>query len=104
MILDYLLKNIKYFFGKSNCNFKPLDFNLIDKIWKREIEKSQNNFYLLPKYSGSDNYKLKIKKILSNLKKKNADFLLLHQAKIMHGYLILEVKIQNTLRYHIVIH
>ncbi len=68
-------KTLNIFFGKSNCNFKPLDFNLVDKTWKREIEKSQNNFYLLPKYSGNDNYKLKIKKILSNLKKKNADFL-----------------------------
>ena len=68
-------KTLNIFFGKSNCNFKPLDFNLIDKIWKREIENSQTNFYLLPKYSGNDNYKLKIKKILSNLKKKNADFL-----------------------------
>ena len=53
-------KTLNIFFGKSNCNFKPLDFNLIDKIWKREIENSQNNFYLLPKNSGSDNYKLKI--------------------------------------------
>ena len=55
-------KTLNIFFGKSNCNFKPLDFNLVDKTWKREIEKSQNNFYLLPKYSGNDNYKLKIKK------------------------------------------
>ena len=44
-------KTLNIFFGKSNCNFKPLENNLIDKIWKRKIEKNQKNFYLLPKYS-----------------------------------------------------
>ncbi len=68
-------KTLNIFFGKSNCIFKPLDFNLIDKIWKRKVSNYQHNFYLLPKYSVGESYKIKLNKILLYLKKKRADFL-----------------------------
>ena len=58
------------FFGKNNCNFKPLENNLVDKIWKRKLKFSKNNFYKLPENSVGQSYKLKINKIVYNLKKK----------------------------------
>ena len=62
------------FFGKNNCKFKPINNNLIDKIWKRKIKTYKNYFYQLPDSSKSESYKSKINKIVSNLKKKGADF------------------------------
>ena len=62
------------FFGKNNCKFKPINNNLIDKIWKRKIKTYKNYFYQLPNSSKSESYKSKINKIVSNLKKKGADF------------------------------
>ena len=65
-------KNI--FFNKKNYKFKPLKDNLIDKIWKRKIRKNTKKFYLMPKNSIGDNYKSKITKIISYLKKNNLDY------------------------------
>ena len=62
------------FFGKNNCNFKPLENNLVDKIWKRKLKFSKNNFYKLPENSVGESYKLKINKIVYNLKKKSANY------------------------------
>ena len=62
------------FFGKNNCNFKPLENNLVDKIWKRKLKFSKNNFYKLPENSVGESYKLKINKIVYNLKKKAANY------------------------------
>ena len=68
-------KNIfSIFFGKNNCRFKPINNNLIDKIWKRKKEISKSYFYQLPNSSKSENYKSKINKIVLNLKKRGADF------------------------------
>ena len=65
-------KNI--FFNKKNYKLKPLKGNLIDKIWKRKIRKNIKKFYLMPKNSIGDNYKSKITKIISYLKKNNLDY------------------------------
>ena len=65
-------KNI--FFNNKNYKFKPLKGNLIDKIWKRKIRKDIKKFYLMPKNSIGDNYKSKIAKIISYLKKNNLDY------------------------------
>ena len=65
-------KNI--FFNKKNYKLKPLKGNLIDKIWKRKIRKNIKKFYLMPKNSIGDNYKSKISKIISYLKKNNLDY------------------------------
>ena len=65
-------KNI--FFNNKNYKLKPLKGNLIDKIWKRKIRKNIKKFYLMPKNSIGDNYKSKITKIISYLKKNNLDY------------------------------
>jgi Xaa-Pro aminopeptidase len=70
-------KTLNNFFGKSNCKFKPLDSNLIDRIWKRKIKKTKSNFYKLPDHSVGEDYRSKVNKIVSNLKKREADFQLI---------------------------
>ena len=65
---------LSIFFKKNNCKFKPINNNLVDKIWKRKIKTYKNYFYQLPNSSKSESYKSKINKIVSNLKKKGADF------------------------------
>ena len=67
-------KTLSTFFNKKNCRLKPIKINLIDKIWKRKKTISNSVFYNLPKLSVGSNYQQKIDKIVSNLKKKGADF------------------------------
>ena len=64
---------LSYFFNKK-CRFKPLNLNLIDKIWKRRSKKNLEKFYILPKNSVDENYNNKIDRVVKNLKSKNADF------------------------------
>ena len=66
-------KTISIFFSKSNCKLKPIKQNLVDIIWKRKIVKNKNKFYCLPSNS-VENYKSKINKVVSYLKKVGADF------------------------------
>ena len=68
-------KSLSFFFGKSSSIYKPLNSNLIDKIWKRETKNNKNKFFLLPSKSVSEKYQSKIKKIVSFLKKNKSDFL-----------------------------
>ena len=65
--------NLQLLFGNSNFKFKPIYVNLIDKIWKRKLSRKTSFFYTLPNKSVGFNYKLKINKIISFLKEKNAD-------------------------------
>ena len=67
-------KSFEIFFGKNKCKFKPLEENLIDKIWKRKIKTKHNKFYLLPIHSVSENYELKINKVVNFIKKANAEY------------------------------
>ena len=67
-------KSLNIFFGKTNCKYLPIKKNLVDKIWIRKKNKSHNKFYTLPNYSVGENYKSKINKIVSKLKKKGGDF------------------------------
>ena len=69
--LDVFKLDIKE--GKE-ISIKPIKINLIDKIWKRKKTISNSVFYNLPKLSVGSNYQQKIDKIVSNLKKKGADF------------------------------
>ena len=68
----------KYFFDiifkKTNIKFLPLKENLIDKIWRRKKPIKIKKFYFLPKKFSNQDYNLKIKKTINNLKKRNADF------------------------------
>ena len=66
-------RTLNIFFGGTKCKFIPLDKNLIDKIWIRKKNKKKNKFYILPNSSVGENYKLKVNKIVSELKKKRAD-------------------------------
>jgi Xaa-Pro aminopeptidase len=52
----------------------PLSSNLIDEIWKRKKRELKRKFYILPENSVGENYKSKINKISSTIKKNNADF------------------------------
>ena len=67
-------QTLNTFFNKCNCRLLHVKKNLIDMIWKRKIIKNKNIFYKLPDNSVGDNYKIKIKKIMNNLKKRRADF------------------------------
>ena len=67
-------KMLNVFFKKKKCKFIPLKNNLIDKIWKRKFNTNINKFYTLPKGSTGENYKSKVNKISSYLKKIKADF------------------------------
>tara|TARA_X000000950_G_scaffold100238_1_gene126744 strand:- start:25 stop:1743 length:1719 start_codon:yes stop_codon:yes gene_type:complete len=68
-------KTLSTFFGKSECIYKPIFKNLIDKIWKRRIKKNKNKFFILPDKSVSEKHHFKINKITSFLKRKKSDFL-----------------------------
>ncbi len=71
-----LTKKTLNIFSKGNkCKFISIKKNLIDKIWKRKIIKKVNNFFVLPDYSVGNNYKSKINKVTSFMKKKGADFI-----------------------------
>ncbi len=67
-------KTLSIFFKNNNCEFKAIESNLVDAIWKRKIYDNKKKFYLLPKNSTGEKYERKIKKILSYLKKNKADF------------------------------
>ena len=67
-------KSLEIFFGKTNCKYVSINKNLIDKIWIRKIDKTQNKFYSLPKKSVGENYKSKVNKIVLELKKRGSDF------------------------------
>ena len=68
-------KSLSNFFGRSNCKFKPVTYNLIDEIWKRKIKKNIKKFFLLPNRSFSEKSQSKISKISKYLKKVRSDFL-----------------------------
>ncbi len=67
-------KTLDIFFKRSECKFLPIQNNLIDEIWKRSNNSSKNKFYIMPKYSVGEEFKLKVKKVVENLKKRKADF------------------------------
>ncbi len=68
------LKNIV---SNSSVNLKPININLIDKIWKNKIKVSNNKFYLLEKKYHGENYLNKINKVSKLLKLKNIHYLLI---------------------------
>ena len=61
-------KTLNIFLNK-NVKLKAIKNNLIDKIWKRNSKAKVKQFYSLPKNSVGENYKLKINKVVKNLKK-----------------------------------
>ena len=67
-------KTLDIFFNKTQCNFKLIKDNLIDKIWKRNKKKSVKKFYSIPDSFVGENYEKKINRIIVNLKNKGADY------------------------------
>ena len=61
-------------FSNKNINLKPINDNLIDKIWKRKSRFNGKKFYTLPKNSAGENLKSKINKVIKNLKITGADY------------------------------
>ncbi len=68
-------KTLATFFTKNKCRFVPIKNNLVDKIWKRKRKEKNKKFYSLPSNSVGISHNLKVQKIISNLKKRGADFL-----------------------------
>ena len=77
---------LNIFFRTKNCEFIPLENNLIDEIWKRKKRSNNNNFYVLPKHSVGYSHKYKINKVVSFKKKKVLIINLSRLVKIMHGF------------------
>ena len=67
-------KSLNVFFGKTDCQYIPLNENLIDKIWIRKKNIFKKKFYKLPNSSVGEDYKSKLNKIVLELKKNRADF------------------------------
>jgi Xaa-Pro aminopeptidase len=65
--------SLNIFFGKTQCDYIPINQNLIDKIWIRKKNIIKNKFYALPKNSVGESYKSKVNKIASKLKKSRCD-------------------------------
>ncbi len=70
----YTQKTLKIFFQKTNCNLVSINQNLIDKLWVNKVKLNSGKFYVLPKEATSQNYKLKISKLINLLYKKGIDF------------------------------
>ncbi len=66
-------KNLKILFYKTNCKLKSIDQNLIDKLNVQKANNKPKKFYILPKQAVDQNYKLKIKKLIYILNKKEIE-------------------------------
>jgi Xaa-Pro aminopeptidase len=67
------LKNIV---TNNLINLKPVNNNLIDKIWKNKSKIKNNKFYLLEKKYHGENYFYKVNKVRKILKLKNIHYLI----------------------------
>tara|TARA_B100000886_G_scaffold340460_1_gene310188 strand:- start:427 stop:2145 length:1719 start_codon:yes stop_codon:yes gene_type:complete len=69
-------KTLDFLFFKNKCYLKPIEKNLIDKIWKRKLPGNDSKYFSLSNKFTGENFKSKINKVVSYIKRKNADFLL----------------------------
>ena len=67
-------KSLRSFFYIKHLKFKPINDNLIDKIWKRKTKAKIKKFYILPTHSIGKDFKTKINSISSLIKKNRADY------------------------------
>jgi Xaa-Pro aminopeptidase len=72
----FTLNSLKNIISENSINLKPINFNLIDKIWKNKSNINHNKFYLFEEKYHGENYLNKIGKINKFLKLKNIDYLL----------------------------
>ena len=68
-----MLKNI---ISNNSINLKPINYNLIDIIWKNKIKINNNKFYLLEEKYHGENYLNKINKVSKFLRLKDIQYLL----------------------------
>ena len=72
----FTFNTLKNIIPSSSIKLKPINFNLIDKIWKNKSKVNHNKFYLFEEKYNGENYLNKIGKISKFLKLKNIDYLL----------------------------
>ena len=63
-------KILDFLFNNKTCNLRPINKNLIDKIWKRKIYINKKKFFKLPNQCVGEGFEKKISKITNFLKKK----------------------------------
>ena len=100
---------LNIFFNKTNCKFIPIHQNLVDKIWLRKSNYKAKKFYTLPDNFVGQDYKQKVNKVVSEIKKKGADFQFITASEngawllnirggdsrytpIPHGYILIDKK------------
>ncbi len=67
-------KSFKILFNKTNCKLVSINENLIDKLWIKKKDRKLKKFYILPKKAISQNYRLKINKLINVLNQKKINF------------------------------
>tara|TARA_B100001059_G_C17814929_1_gene574577 strand:+ start:298 stop:2004 length:1707 start_codon:yes stop_codon:yes gene_type:complete len=67
-------RNFQILFSKTKCKYIPLRENLVDQFWKKRGVLNSKKFYKLPDSSVGEKYESKIRKIISKIKKSNADY------------------------------
>ncbi len=66
-------KSLSYFFQKTNCKLTSVNYNLIDKIWKKKKNNKINKFFVLKNNYTGQNFKKKIYQLAKILNKKKID-------------------------------
>lgn len=72
----FTLNSLKNIISNNLINLKPVNNNLIDKIWKNKFKVKNNKFYLLEEKYHGENYLYKINKVRKFLKLKNIHYLI----------------------------
>ena len=66
-------KDLKIFFYNTNCSFKAIEQNFINKIHIKKEKNKSNNFYALPKKATGQTYKSKINRLVKILNKEKVN-------------------------------
>ncbi len=67
-------KMLKTMFGKLFSSLKPIESNLVDRIWLTKKSNNFKKFFILPNKAVGQNYNAKINKIRNLLRKKKIDY------------------------------
>ncbi len=66
-------KSLSYFFQKTKCKLTSINYNLIDKIWKKKKNNKINKFFVLKNNYAGQNLEKKIYQLTKILNKKKID-------------------------------
>ena len=72
----FTLCTLKNIISGNSINLKPINNNLIDKIWKNKFKVNNNKFYLLKEKYHGENYLNKVNKVSKFLKLKDIHYFL----------------------------